>query len=74
MQLFMWQPNIVGVTHFVMDGLIFLGQHLMLMMMVTRTQTHLHQPWRLNRCNYSSIPANNSSRGRWTWRSPSKLL
>ena len=35
-----------------------LGQRLMLMMMVARTQTHLHQPWRLDRCNHSlKVPA-----------------
>ena len=32
-----------------------LGQRLMIMMMVTRTQTHLHQPWWLDRCNNSFI-------------------
>ena len=35
--------------------LTFLGRRLMIMMMVTRTQTHLHQPWRLDRCNHSFI-------------------
>ena len=56
----MWQPDIVGVAHFVMGWIDLLGagcpwQRLMLMKMVTRTQTRLHQPWRLDRCNHSII-------------------
>ena len=35
--------------------LTFLGQRLMIMMMDTRTQPHLHQPWGLDRCNHSFI-------------------
>ena len=42
-------------TLFVMDCLDLLGAAPLLMMMVVRTQTHLHQPWRLDTCNHSSI-------------------
>ena len=58
MQLLMWQPDIVGVA-LVMDWFDLrkedFGQRLMLMMMVTQTQTHLHRPWRLDRCNHSFV-------------------
>ena len=42
--------------------LTILGQRLMLMMTVIRTQTHLHQPWRLDRCDQSF----NHSHGSWS--------
>ena len=32
-----------------------LGQRLIIMMLVIRTQTHLHQPWRLDSCHHSFI-------------------
>ena len=54
MQLFMWQADIVGSHISSWTVLTFLGQRLMIMMKVTRTQTHLHQPWRLDR--FHSVP------------------
>ena len=48
--LTLWRSRILSWT-----DLTSLGQCLMLMMMFTRTQTHLLQPWRLNRCNHSFI-------------------
>ena len=48
MQLFIWQPDTVGVAHCILDCFDFLGALLMLLMM---RQPHLHQPWRLDRCN-----------------------
>ena len=47
MQLFMWQPDIVGVAHYILDCFDLLVPCLMLLMM---RQPHLHQPWRLDRC------------------------
>ena len=49
-QLFMWRPDIVWVTHFVMDCFKLSGQRLMLVMMISWTLTHHHKPWRLGRC------------------------
>ena len=54
MQLFMWQPDIVGLR--ILSRTVFvtsLGQGLMINLMVTWTQTHLHQPRRPHRCNHS---------------------
>ena len=42
MQLFMWQPDIWGSRPSSWTVLTFLGQRLMLVMMVTGTQTQLH--------------------------------
>lgn len=64
---FMWQPDIAGVAHFVMDCLTFLGQRPMLVMMVTRTQIHLYQPCRLDVCNNHSFMYRHSLHAWCTW-------
>ena len=41
------------------------GPLFMLMMMVPRTQSHLHQPWRLDRCDLSFIHAQECQIPHW---------
>ena len=48
MQVFMWQHDIVGVAHFIKDCFEVLAA---LDDALVMHQPHLHQPWRLDRCN-----------------------
>ena len=46
----------ITLEAFVMDCVLtFLGQRLILRMMVTRTQTHFPQSWRLDGCTHAFI-------------------
>ena len=51
MQLYMWQHDIVGVAHCVMDGFDILMSLMLCLMLLMMHQPHLHQPWRLDHCN-----------------------
>ena len=60
MQLFMWQPETVGVVHSVMNSSDLHGAapdviRVTIVMIVTRTRTHRNQPWRLDSSNNSFI-------------------
>ena len=50
-----------------------LGHHAMLTMMVSRTQTHLHQPWRLDRCSHSFIHSVHNTASALSMDSPDVL-
>ena len=63
MQLFMWQQDIVGVAHYIMDCLMPLVHCLMLLM---PHQPHLYRPWRLDRSSTIDVIQSLSTVGHHT--------
>ena len=47
MQLFMWQRDIMGVAHHIMECSVVLGAFCD----APDDAPHVHQPWRLDRCD-----------------------